>query len=215
MSALALVLYVAYLALAFGFRSWMQRRATGDAGFRGISGRSGSLEWWGGVSFVLALAAGLTAPVATILGMPQLELPLVAAWSGVALMAAGTVLAVASQMAMGVSWRIGVDVDESTEMVSSGPFALVRNPFFTATALAGGGLALMVPNIVSLAGLAVLVLAIQVQVRAVEEPYLLSTHGDGYRRYASRVGRFVPLLGRQEPQENVKTEVSTVEGDRA
>jgi protein-S-isoprenylcysteine O-methyltransferase Ste14 len=34
------------------------------------------------------------------------------------------------------------------------------------------------------------------QVRAVEEPYLLSVHGDAYATYAARVGRFVPGVGR-------------------
>ena len=42
----------------------------------------------------------------------------------------------------------------------------------------------------------VLLAAIQVQVRAVEEPYLLAVHGDAYRDYAARVGRFVPRMGR-------------------
>ena len=41
----------------------------------------------------------------------------------------------------------------------------------------------------------VLLAAIQVQVRAVEEPYLLAVHGDAYRDYAARVGRFVPGVG--------------------
>jgi protein-S-isoprenylcysteine O-methyltransferase Ste14 len=30
----------------------------------------------------------------------------------------------------------------------------------------------------------------------VEEPYLVRSHGDEYRRYASRVGRFLPGVGR-------------------
>ena len=39
-------------------------------------------------------------------------------------------------------------------------------------------------------------LGLELQVRSVEEPYLLRTHGDAYRAYASRVGRFVPGIGR-------------------
>jgi protein-S-isoprenylcysteine O-methyltransferase Ste14 len=50
--------------------------------------------------------------------------------------------------------------------------------------------------VVALAGLAALWLALEIQVRLVEEPYLLRTHGDAYREYAARVGRFVPGLGR-------------------
>lgn len=196
MSALALGLYVAYLVLAFGVRSWLQLRATGDAGFRGISGRPGSAEWLGGVSFVLALVAGLAAPAAAGLGLQQLDLPDAVGWAGAALTMSGTALALASQVAMGSSWRVGVDAEERTELVDSGPFAVVRNPFFTATVLAGAGLALMVPNAVALIGLLVLLVAVQLQVRVVEEPYLLATHGSTYRSYAHRAGRFVPLVGR-------------------
>jgi protein-S-isoprenylcysteine O-methyltransferase Ste14 len=36
----------------------------------------------------------------------------------------------------------------------------------------------------------------QVQVRAVEEPYLSLAHGEAYARYAARVGRFLPGVGR-------------------
>ena len=40
------------------------------------------------------------------------------------------------------------------------------------------------------------IVAFQVQVRLVEEPHLLRTHGEPYRAWASRVGRFVPRVGR-------------------
>ena len=42
----------------------------------------------------------------------------------------------------------------------------------------------------------VIALGLELQVRAVEEPYLLRTHGDAYRAYAARVGRFLPGVGR-------------------
>jgi protein-S-isoprenylcysteine O-methyltransferase Ste14 len=32
-------------------------------------------------------------------------------------------------------------------------------------------------------------------VHIVEEPYLLTVHGDAYRDYLASVGRFVPALG--------------------
>ncbi|MGC4763322.1 hypothetical protein ACLQ20_10755 [Micromonospora sp. DT46] len=44
---------------------------------------------------------------------------------------------------------------------------------------------------------AVLVASVQVQVRAVEEPYLIRTHGATYLMYAARTGRFWPGLGRR------------------
>ena len=43
---------------------------------------------------------------------------------------------------------------------------------------------------------AALVLAVEIQVKAVEEPYLERTHGDAYRRYRAHSWRFVPGVGR-------------------
>ncbi|MDT0530754.1 hypothetical protein RM555_17310 [Micromonospora sp. DSM 115977] len=42
---------------------------------------------------------------------------------------------------------------------------------------------------------AVFVASVQVQVGAVEDPYLIRTHGATYLAYAARTGRFWPGLG--------------------
>jgi protein-S-isoprenylcysteine O-methyltransferase Ste14 len=207
MATAALVLFGVYLLIAFGLRAWLQVRATGDAGFRGISGRPGSAEWWAGILFVVALVAGLVGPVTALLGLRPLawlNTPAFA-WSGSALTVVGIGLTFAAQTAMGAAWRIGVAEDDHTSLVTTGPFAHVRNPIFTAMVVTGLGLALMVPNVVALAGLVMLVLALQLQVRVVEEPYLRREHGLRYDEYASRTGRFVPRLGR--PPVHPSTEV--------
>lgn len=198
MTVAALVVYAAYLAIGFGLRTWLQWRRTGDSGFRGISGRTGSPEWWAGMLFVAALVAGVLGPVAALLGLEPPSV-LVSWW----LQVAGTVAAVTgiagtfvTQLEMGTSWRIGVQESERTDLVLTGPFAMVRNPIFTAMAVTGVGLALMVPNLVALTGAVLLVVALQLQVRVVEEPYLRQVHGDAYAAYAARTGRFLPGLGR-------------------
>jgi len=56
--------------------------------------------------------------------------------------------------------------------------------------------ALLVPNAVSLAGLAFTFVAIELFVRRVEEPHLVAVHGEAYRAYARAVGRFLPGVGR-------------------
>ena len=104
----------------------------------------------------------------------------------------GTLLA---QAMMGSSWSVGVDEDERTKLITTGPFALVRNPIFSAMILAFLGLALLFPNAAALTGLVALVVAIEIQVRLVEKPYLLRAHDARYAAYASWVGRFVPGIG--------------------
>jgi len=196
---LALGLYTLYLALAFGFRTWLQLRRTGNSGFKGISGRPGSREWTAGVLFIVAIAIGVAAPVLDVTDVMDPRDVLDSAGvraTGVALFLTGLIATLYAQIAMGESWRIGVDEREQTDLVTTGPFALVRNPIFAGMLPASLGLVLLVPNTVALIGLAALVLALEIQVRLVEEPYLLSRHGDAYRQYAARVGRFVPGLGR-------------------
>lgn len=196
---LALVLYAIYLGSAFLARTELHHRRTGSTGFHGISGHPGSAEWFGGVLFVLALNLGVAAPIFDLAGDLQ-PISALDGWLGHILGATlaidGIILTLISQGAMGTSWRIGVDPGERTDLVTSGLFAVVRNPVFSAMVLTGSGLALLVPNVVALVGLATLVAAIELQTRVVEEPYLLRTHGEAYAQYADRVGRFVPRLGR-------------------
>ncbi|KUO16218.1 methyltransferase family protein [Streptomyces dysideae] len=194
----ALALYAVWLAAAFGIRTLIQRRRTGDSGFRGLSGTPGSAAWWAGVLFVAALLGAFAAPAATLAGMPVLvqDAPAVHG-AGMAVAVLGIVGTLIAQRAMGASWRVGVDADERTALVSDGAFARVRNPIFTAMAVTGLGLTLMVPNILALAALAALVTAVELQVRVVEEPYLSAVHGPAYAAYAATAGRFLPGLGRQ------------------
>jgi len=198
MATVALIGFGVYLVLAFGMRTLIQVRTTGSSGFKGIGGRPGSAEWVAGVLFVVALAVGALAPVLALAGVlgpiPAIDKPVVHG-VGIALFVVGLAATLIAQLAMGESWRIGVDEAERTELVTSGPFGYVRNPIFAAMLPTSAGLLLMVPSVVAILGLGALVLALELQVRVVEEPYLLRVHGDSYARYAARVGRFAPGLG--------------------
>jgi protein-S-isoprenylcysteine O-methyltransferase Ste14 len=195
-SILALSLYAVGVITTFGVRSWIHRRRTGSTGFRGISGTFGSTEWWGGVLFVAAMVLGAAGPV---LALADLVVPphlpgLV--WVGIMVTVVGFVGTLVAQTGMGASWRIGVDTTERTDLITTGLFAVVRNPIFTAMLTAMTGIMLMVPTSVSAASLVCLFLAVEIQVRLVEEPYLNRTHHHTYARYTARVGRFLPGLGR-------------------
>jgi protein-S-isoprenylcysteine O-methyltransferase Ste14 len=198
MEWVALALFALYGLVGIGIRIWVQVRRTGDTGFRGLSGTPGSIEWLAGVLFVVAVVAGVTAPVAGLLGLGQVP-GLDRTWLqmvGVVLAVLGIAGTFVTQLAMGRSWRIGVDETERTDLVDTGPFAIVRNPIYTAVLITIGGIALVVPNVIALLGWCLLVLAIELQVRAVEEPYLHRLHGETFERYVATVGRFIPLVGR-------------------
>lgn len=199
MPDVALALYLLFLIIAFGWRSWIQYQRTGDIGFRGFSRSAGPLERAAGALFALALVAFALLPLSSMLALisplTALDRPIC---HGVGLLLAGVGIAVTvlAQLQMGASWRIGVDSSEVTSLIQHGLFGHVRNPIFSGMLLATLGFVLLVPSALSAAAWLVLASAIELQVRRVEEPYLLRTHGQDYREYARKVGRFVPEVGR-------------------
>ncbi len=196
MAAWALALFGVFLLLDGGVRTVVQRRRTGDSGVRRPVG---VFHWVARLASALGgLAAGAAGPVAELAGLQPLS-----ALDRPALRVIGAVLAALSiaavfacQLAMGASWRTTVDPGERPALVTTGPFSLVRNPIYSGLTAMTAGLALAVPNAISLAGLAAMLVGNELQVRRIEEPYLERIHGVAWQEYAARTGRFVPGLGR-------------------
>jgi protein-S-isoprenylcysteine O-methyltransferase Ste14 len=186
------------LGLTVGLRAAIQFRRTGSIGIHRFRGRPGSAEWWVGLVFLTCLALVPLSLLLALFGVldpiDALDRP-VFQIAGIVLVCVGMLLVFGAQLAMGDSWRIGVEEEERTDLVTDGIFAVVRNPIYSAVMPAGVGFALMVPNVLSIVAAALVVVALEVLVRALEEPYLLRTHGEAYRDYASRVGRFLPGVG--------------------
>ena len=199
MPGVALGLYGVFFALAFGLRMAVHWQRTGTTGVVLPPSDGPNAERIGGALFVVAMLGGALAPwlqrhhgIAPIAALDGSVGHVV----GLAGMVAGIVGTVWAQFSMGESWRVGVDTTARTALVGRGPFRWVRNPIFTSMLLATAGLLLLVPNLVALATFVVLLVALEVQVRLVEEPYLVRTHGDAYRAYAAATGRFLPGIGR-------------------
>jgi protein-S-isoprenylcysteine O-methyltransferase Ste14 len=195
----ALYLWGLYGLLAFVLPVALQLRRTGSTGLKGPSGRPGSVEWLAGVGLVMAIGLGVAAPILALNDVVEpiddLDGASVRA-GGVVLFTVGLAAVVFSQQWMGHSWRVGVDEHERTQLLTGGPFRLIRNPIFTGMCFVSTGLGLLVPSVVSIAGVVILIASLELQTRLVEEPYLTNVHGDAYTTYASRAGRFLPGLGR-------------------
>ena len=197
MAGAALALFLVWFLVIFVARTAIQKRATGDSGVRtgALSAPIGSIEWVAGWMLVLALVAGVMAPVSELLGLGPIVSSAPLRVAGAAIAVIGIVLTLLAQSAMGKEWRIGVDSDERTGLVTDGPFVIVRNPIYGAMFTTAIGLVLMVPNWVAVVGYVLLVVSVELQVRYVEEPHLRRLHGSEYAAYESRVGRFVPGVG--------------------
>ena len=171
MNTEALILYAIFGLVAFGWRTWLQWRRTGDTGLR-MHAKFGTMQWWAKIAFVAAILCGVAAPSpgssASTPSRPSTTPP-PADRRGprpagdrrhrIGPVADGRVMAHRSRR------RASTPASSPT-----GVFGVVRNPIFTAMLITATGLALMVGNAVAVGGLVALVLALQLQVRTVEEP---------------------------------------------
>jgi protein-S-isoprenylcysteine O-methyltransferase Ste14 len=199
MAKLAAGMLVVFFGLASLVRIAIQLHRTGKTGLIGLRRGAGLFEWLSGILFV----GGMAMAVVSLGLVLRDDLEPIDALDvdvlhglGIALAALGGLAVFGAQLGMGASWRIGVSDDQGTDLVTSGWFSVIRNPIYSAMVVGWTGFALMVPTWLGLAAVAVIAVGLELQVRAVEEPYLLRAHGGEYGGYAARVGRFVPGVGR-------------------
>lgn len=123
---------------------------------------------------------------------PQLELGVLSVGIGLTLCIIGIAFSSYAQYKMGKEWRIGVDPDEKTELVTTGIYKLIRNPIYTGCIVHGTGLIILAPHVLFLITGLVGYFAVRAYVKDIEEPYLIDLHGDIYRQYMSQTGSFFP-----------------------
>ena len=92
---------------------------------------------------------------------------------------------------MGKSWRMGINPDDKTQLIITGPYSFVRHPIYALSSL------LMICTVVILPSPIMLVcgvihIAFLNWEASREELYLVRLHGEDYAGYARRTGRFFP-----------------------
>jgi len=199
MGLLALVFMMLFLAIGLGAQGWWHHRRYGYNVLGGLWRKPGTKEWYIGECFgtgALAIAvAAVLDTTGTLASLSVLRSTALEA-TGIVIAVGGFVAAEWAVMTMAETWRLRVDTSEQVRLVTSGPFALVRNPVYTGMIATMFGISLMVANLVAILGWITLVVGLEFQVRLLEEPYLRWLHDNDFDNYASRVGRFVPGLGR-------------------
>ncbi|OSY34441.1 MULTISPECIES: TMEM165/GDT1 family protein [Pseudonocardia] len=196
--------------LAVGVTGWLRARAHRARGERRLEivRTPGSPAWWARLLLIVAGLLGFGAPLLVALGV--LEPIAVLARPGVAVAGAGLVLfgfavvAIAT-LQLGTVWRRSAPEAGSAAagdaqaarrpvLVTGGLYSRVRNPVLTGLIVGCAGMLLVSPTLLGvLAGVLILV-AVQIQARAVYEPGLGSALGAEYDAYRSRTGRFLPRL---------------------
>jgi protein-S-isoprenylcysteine O-methyltransferase Ste14 len=189
---LAFVGYGGFLLATFGWSTLRSKWTSGGSPWRGPVSRADTL---GETACLLGCCSSLAAPVLALAGVVD---PVASDRAGLRALvsalglASGTGIAISAQSHLADDWRAGVEA--SSSLVTTGPFARVRNPFYLGCFLASAAVVVAVPSTVALCGLILHVTAAEVIVRAVEEPVLARAQGAAFSRYQERTGRFVPRL---------------------
>lgn len=95
-----------------------------------------------------------------------------------------------AQTQMANSWRIGIDENNKTKLVTNGLFLISRNPIFLGIMIAYNGLFLVIPNAFSLLIISLSTISINTQIR-LEEDLLENEFKEGYIDYHRRVRRWI------------------------
>jgi protein-S-isoprenylcysteine O-methyltransferase Ste14 len=109
---------------------------------------------------------------------------------GVVLCYTGLIIFLLALISFGKSWRIGIDENNSNELVTSGMFKYSRNPIFLFMDLYFLGIMLIYPNIVCIAVAAGAIIGIHFQIKR-EEKFLEKKFGEQYREYKKQARRYL------------------------
>jgi protein-S-isoprenylcysteine O-methyltransferase Ste14 len=143
----------------------------------------------------LMIAAILLASPGLRLGLldGQVLTPSVATfWTGAAITAAGLLFSVWARVHLGANWSGTVTIKESHELVTTGPYAIVRHPIYTGLLLGLIGSAIALERWRGVLAVVIALVGILHKLR-IEERWMTEQFGDTYRAYAARVPRLIPF----------------------
>ncbi len=112
--------------------------------------------------------------------------------------ALGLAIAVWARIALGRNWSGEITLKEDHELVTSGPYAAIRHPIYTALILLFLGLALYIASAGAWIGLALVILSCWIKLRQ-EEALMLRQFPDSYPAYMARTRRLVRCWSRHGP----------------
>jgi protein-S-isoprenylcysteine O-methyltransferase Ste14 len=137
----------------------------------------------------------LGSPGCGVPGLSARVVPLApwAYWLGVGVTCAGLAFAVWARRHIGRNWSAIVTLKQDHELVTTGPYALVRHPIYTGLLLGFLGWAIAVDRWRGPLAVAIVFVALLRKYR-LEERWMRERFGAAYDAYRSRVKALVPFL---------------------
>jgi protein-S-isoprenylcysteine O-methyltransferase Ste14 len=113
--------------------------------------------------------------------------------AGWVLTALGMLFSIWARVSLGRNWSASVVLKHGQELISTGPYALVRHPIYTGLLVALAGTALYNGRWQALLGLAFFAISFWLKARS-EENLLEREFGEEYRSYRDRTPMLIPTL---------------------
>jgi protein-S-isoprenylcysteine O-methyltransferase Ste14 len=112
-------------------------------------------------------------------------------WAGFALVVISILFWTWTQVALGKDWSPQLQLRYDHHLVTTGPYAHIRHPMYTAITGFGVGLALVGANWIFVALVVLVVVGMALRIPK-EEKMLINEFGDEYRSYMQRTGSLLP-----------------------
>lgn len=114
-------------------------------------------------------------------------------WIGVAVTIGGLLIAVWAREHLGSNWSRSVTIKQSHELITTGPYALVRHPIYTGILTGFLGTAIALSELRGFIGFALISLVLWAKLR-MEEEWMRSQFGETYSTYVRQTAALVPYL---------------------
>ena len=118
---------------------------------------------------------------------------LLAFWLGAAVTIAGLLFAVWAREHLGSNWSRSVTIKQGHELITTGPYAVVRHPIYTGILIGFLGMAIAISQARGFIVVLLIFLAFWLKLR-MEEQWMRSQFGEMYAAYAGHTAALVPYL---------------------
>jgi protein-S-isoprenylcysteine O-methyltransferase Ste14 len=114
-------------------------------------------------------------------------------WIGAAVTVAGLLFAVWARRHLATNWSSSVTIKQDHELITTGPYALVRHPIYTGILTGFLGTAIALAQVRGFIALALMFVLFWAKFRK-EEEWMRSQFGETYTTYSQRTAALIPYL---------------------
>jgi protein-S-isoprenylcysteine O-methyltransferase Ste14 len=114
-------------------------------------------------------------------------------WLGASITIAGLVFAVWARGYLGRNWSSSVTIKQGHELITSGPYGVVRHPIYTGILTGFLGMAIAISQVRGFIVVVLILFAYWTKLR-IEEQWMRSQFGETYAAYVKQTTALVPYL---------------------